>query len=244
MNKTTLYSLFCATALMLLPGCIPNYTSHSFKSLVKAVPFQEDREDVELRVQRLRAKDIAQLFDGRGSRLFRRTKLIYPIQISITNNSGCAWSIDPESISLDHIEHEQVAHYFYTSTGLSTLLSTLGLTASGVALFGCIVTDFFTHGALTQSVVGPLFLSSIGNGIFWASYRSLMYFHADKTNKIIAKDLAHKMLTKQLIIWPNQTVECLIFVKKKNFCSPFTITLHDPRYYQKPMVFEVALNMQ
>ena len=250
--------IFFAVVLLLLPGCAKKLTKPlRLRPLTSYLDHQSSNQGITLRVKQLSPKDCEQFLGIAAHRLFKRRhqrKPIYPIQLSITNNSHEMMALRPENISLKLADTKRVIRRLQTNsvvqvfgsivagflaTALIAAGSIFALSASGVVLLVVGSIQAFAPMAFlggSALVVAPAFLL-IGTPI--AS--TVKGIEATRQNQILQQEIKTTALRDSLLIDPYQTVDTLIFVEKKNYKQRFTISFTNPHNAQKKATFWVHL---
>jgi hypothetical protein len=247
--------------LLLLPGCAKKLTKPlRLRPLTSYLDHQSSNQGITLRVKQLSPKDCEQFLGTAAHRLFKRRhqrQPIYPMQLSITNNTHEMAALKAENISLKladtkrviaRLQTNSIVQVFGSITAgfLATVLiaagSVFALSASGVVLLvagsiQALAPMAFLGGSAL--VAAPVFLL-IGTPI--AS--TIKGVESHRQNKILNQEIRTNTLKNSLLIDPYQTVDTLIFVEKKNYKEKFTISFTNPHDDHQRAKFFVHLKEQ
>lgn len=242
-----------------LPGCTRKLTRPlRMRPLTSYLDYQSTYENITLRVKQLSPRDCEHFLGAAAHRLFKRRHMhppIYPLQLSITNNSAEQILLKPEDISLRLVDTRRVIKRLQTSsvaqvfgsvaagllvTALLTAGSVFALSASGVLMLVAgsmqAIAPFAILGG-SAFIVAPVFLL-VGTPI--AS--TMKGVEATRQNRILQHEIRTNALKTAITIDAYQTVDTLIFVEKKHYTETFTVTFsnpHDPS--EKKVTFLVHL---
>lgn len=258
MKGKKLITTILLAVLTLLPSCAKKLPkSLRLRPLTSYLDHQSTNQGITLRVKQLSAKDCEHFLGSSAHRLFKRhhqRQPIYPIQLSITNNTHELTSLKSENISLRltdtkrvirRLQKNSAAQVFgsiaagFLATALIAAGSVFALSASGVVLLiagsmQALAPLAFLGGSAL--VVAPVFLL-IGTPI--AS--TVKGIESSRQNQILQQEIKISALKENLLIDPHQTVDTLIFIEKKNYKQKFSITFADPDHNQQKVTFLVHL---
>lgn len=214
-------------------GClrVPGYESKPLSTLSGRFNTTSIKKYVTVRVKVMNKKDMNDLFGRRGAWLARhRRSSLVPIHISIENHGDRSLVLSPELISLGTASYQTVC---------DRMSSNGGMWAFGTLMFG------YPTGLLLG--LGGFFAIPIGSGIGSASLVNIGWaslvtgfsltvatpfvamgnaVRSAEANKELEVDLYQKMLKDNTVIRPYEHFETLIFVKRSELRSEFTVSLH------------------
>jgi hypothetical protein len=189
--------------------------------------YHETLKNVTAQVRILSPEETAELFDGHGIRLINKDRSIIPLKIQIHNSNTTALSLKESDVHLSLInigEESDSPWQSFTYTTRGALLGTLIGPAIASAL---VIGAALVIPSVSMSILGPVALgasiacSSLGGTIGYLYAQPAHYsVHHGPYEKIVRT-------SRELIVQPGQTKECLIFVPFKKLKQSFTITLTD-----------------
>ena len=167
-------------------------TQNPFNEIRLTNSSYQAKDNINVYCKLLTKKEGHRLFDGRGSRLLRKRKPIYPLYLSIENNSQRALILDPKAIGLKLINPELVAQRLYSHTSrrivLPLILGSIGAVttlyvAACISIIGAIgsIPAFIKAGYAGLGISGALAVGTPGI-------------------KVIGKDLMQSRLTMQFML--------------------------------------------
>ena len=126
--------------ILLLPGCkTPSYSLKPLQTAPSINTHTQTKDNVTVSVKQLTPDETKNLFDGRASRLLNKRKSIYPIYISIRNDSDHAILLNPAQISLKLATPDMIAQRLYSHTArriiAPLIIGMLGLGATFLGEF-------------------------------------------------------------------------------------------------------------
>lgn len=244
--------------LLFLPSCKdPEKGKLGMRPLTSLIDFEESKNEVMLRVKKLSAHDCDPILGPRSQRLFkkiRKRQPIWPIQISISNNSNKLISVKNGDISLKQQSYRSVAARLRKSSftqvfgtiasslligGFLALGSILALSASGILLL--------TTGSLSitapVAVIGSSALAAIPTFLLIGTpvLSTVRGIETSKGNKVIKQDIKNYALKDLIVIEPQQTADMLIFVAKPDFKEEFEVFVSNPEDASEKIKFQVFL---
>ncbi len=258
MKRNPLLLVFILGTISLFSGCKHRaLQSLHLRSLTSYLDYQKTQQGITLRVKRLCAQDCTSLLGEHAHRLFkkhRRRQPIYPIQISITNNTHTLAALDPKNIDLTLTDYHSVANRLHRNsfvqafgglvagilvTGLLAASSIFALSASGMLLviigsMKALAPIAICGGAAL--LITPFFLV-IGTPVV----STIKGVQTTQQNRLLKKEIKNHALKHALIIEPRETIDTLIFVEKRNYQEQFSITLANPENAQERIPFLVKL---
>lgn len=230
-SRITLGAL-CA-AILILPACGPSYQRKALMPLnEKAAQYEETKNGVTLRARQMNKREADCAFKGRGKYLYSANNPIYPIHVSVANNTAEPISCDPAHTTLTYAHPQEVAQRLQHNTALKTILIA-GVGTASIITLGAFLTVFILPIALwsTTALVSGFALwtgilvltpsASIYYGITWA-----------EDNKHIAHDVcaktAHcKTENGKVIIAPHDEFSYILFADGKSFKPQFDVTVNN-----------------
>ena len=218
--------------VLLMPGCKrPPYNPKSLQEIRLNNTSLQTQDNVSVHCKLLTKQETHALFDGRGSRLLRKRKPIYPLYLYIENNSAKTLTLDPHNVGLKLIHPELVAQRLYAHTSrrivVPLILGTVGagitfLAAAYISIIGAIG----SLPILIKSGYAGLGLS----GLLAAGTPYICYQQGNQaiaTNTLIYHDVMIKSLHKPMIIEPGASATTLLFVPHRGYHSYFILRLID-----------------
>ena len=117
-KKSNIFWLIGLVILGLLPACGPQYQVKRLSRRSKKYTQEcaEVKSGVSIAVRKLTYRETKRLFGKRSKKLLRRRNGIYPLHVTVANNSGDAWIVGPDSIDLDVMPPPLVADHLHTNT--------------------------------------------------------------------------------------------------------------------------------
>jgi hypothetical protein len=215
--------------LAALPGCFraPNFQIHSTTPLHKQnVNYIDNKNNVTLKVKELSNNEIDELFDGQGNKITCGRNSLRPIQIAVRNSSLKTWVLAASEINLRLSDIEDVFARLHSSP----FYRGISLFCSGNLIFRLI-------GTLYPVSLQAIAIMSLPISLISHQESAKIAYENTKREHI----LAQQSLTDELIIYPGQTINTLIFVRKNQYRSMFTLTLLNKRDYSEELVFKVKL---
>lgn len=242
-QKRTLFLLL--GSLLLLPSCHQSgYKSHSFAKISAVPAYSKSKKGICVSARCLSKAESKLLFDGRGARLWRRKKTIYPIYISIDNCTPNTYELTPGQIGLKLVCPDLVAARLQLHTA-RRVLSVFALGITGAAVSYCAAAYITLVGIIGgmpslikggYSMLGLTWL--LGVGAPFMSFHQRSYSQA--SNRSIYADIKDKALYNTRILEPGSCSEFLIFVHYKTPYCRFPMILID-RAHMSKLTFEVTI---
>ncbi len=241
-----------------LPGCKnPEKGRLCIRPLTALIDYYDSAQEVTLRVKKLDAHDCESLFGKRSQRLFkkiRKRQPIWPIQLSITNDTNKLISLKPSDISLPQMNYKQVASRLKKNSftqvfgtiasslligGFLALGSFLALSASGIIL---LATGSFSITA-PFAVVGSSALIAIPTFLILGTpiLSTVRGVQTSQANQIITRDIKNYSLKNQIVVEPYTTTDMVIFVSKPQYKSQFTVNVSNPEQAKEKITFQVTI---
>lgn len=232
--------------LLMVPACKQEYyTSHSLKQLVNSAVIPEKK--VEVTVRPLTNTETKSLFDGRGNRLLRKHKQIYPVLLSIQNNSDHTYVIDRRNIGLTLASPGQVTARLYSHTARriigSIIIGTIGTAATLFGGFYLIILGAIPAAGMPALIkagyvtLGLSGLIAVGTPTIGYQQGASAYQY----NCHLEQDVMDHTLIDPVIIEPHHQFSCLLFVPRRSYCSSFSVTLVDQNG-ANPLSFDCTLS--
>ncbi len=232
-----------------LPSCVktPKYRQKSLESLHTRFDYAAAKNNVMLRAKKLTKEENRKLFGIRGKALSRESNIpAYTIYLSIHNLSNKLYVLSPDNISLTLEPYQKIAKRMQSSTVVKAAGTLAGGTVASIitaggglyALFAgaAIGSTALVFGAKAALVAVPIIV--IGTPIA-AIIKSI---RATKINRKVKRDICDKTLHAEIVIYPGQQFDTLIFVKRLDYRTNFTITLHEEDNEEDILAFDVSLN--
>lgn len=228
---TALFLMPLASILLLLPGC--KQTAYNPKSLQEIhLPHTSYLSDhVNVTCKLLNKSETHLLFDGRGSRLLHKRRPIYPLLLSINNNTPTPLILDPRTIGLKLINPELVAQRLYSHTSRRIVAPFLiGTLFAGATFYtaACISILGAVGGIPALIKTGYACLGFSGAVAIGTPIYSYQQGHcASQLNTSIYQDVMSKSLHEPVTIEPGATHTTLLFVPHRAYNTTFAIRLVD-----------------
>lgn len=239
--------LIASLPLFLLPGCCkrqPYKPSPLIHLERHPTHYTQAQQGITLSIKNLSKAEAQTYFNERAGRLLRKRKPIYPLIVSVCNQSNKTFILDPKNITTDLVDPCKVASRLYAHTARrivgTILLGTVGaafsflgaayITIVGVlsAVPGVIKTGYALLGLSGFFVIGTPFIS------YQQGKESLTL------NYSINEDLFKKTLIQPLIIQPGLTHTFFLFVHHKAYKKVFSISFIDQETMQS-VCFDIDL---
>jgi hypothetical protein len=207
-----LYS-FCVLLPLILTSCGSKQKLQPKKNLknlsAAAADYAETKDGVTLRVKKYSNREEAsKILDKPLNKLPKGRKGVYPIQITIFNNSALPWTLSTDAINLETLNKEYVARLLCKNTTLPLFFKT-GLLVGG--FYAASLSLPYTPAIFVATCLGLFFIPGPTN--------------ARKYNTRVRHELAQVALPDELTMYPHQTANYLIFVDKRKFKPVFDVTL-------------------
>lgn len=234
--------------ILLLPGCKkPTYSPKSLSTIAANFEKNKHENGISISATYLNKSQVNGLFDRRGSRLLNKRKPIYPLHISIRNNSTDPILLDPANIGLALTDPHIVAQRLYSHTArrivTPLILGAIGTAATFVGGLYLIILGAIPAVGLPALVKAGY--TTVGlSGLFSLGCPFISYHqghNAIETNKMIDNDLMQKTLKEPVIIGPHSRYDGLLFVSRKSYVCNFSITVID-QATQKSLVFDMTVS--
>lgn len=256
-----IYNFFLLLALSLLPGCTKEkkIPIPRLRLLSSYIDYQETRRGITLCAKKLSVDDCKSLFGKRSKFLFkksRRKQPIYPIQLSIHNQTESPISLKPKNISLSLTPCKEVMGRVRQNTtlqvvgGIACTVLAASLLVAG-AVFALTSGGIFTalFGSMGASVAAPLIVVGLSAVIVTPFFlvigtpvvSTLKGVHSAQKNALVKKELDAKTLSTELIIDPDQTIDTVIFVSRPQYQKNFTVAFTQPNTTTQITTFCVDL---
>ena len=237
-NYTSVYGLLLGVGILMLPGCKrPHYTPYPLTQISLNNADSQTINDVTLSSKALTKLEAQTLFDGRGSRLLRKRKSMYPYYLTITNQNNHTMLLDPKNIQAKLTNPQAVAARLYAHTNRRILgWLFLGIAGATVSLFAAAYLTIVGAVGLMPSMVKGGYAALGISGIFAVGGPTLSYhqgYHALQTNDAIDRDVKNKMLINPIEIEPSQTITVLIFISHRIQAPSFALDLIDLQTKEK-----------
>lgn len=259
MNKHTISQLAIAMGLMLIvPSCKnPHKEALQMRPLAALIDYFDSAQGVTLRVKKLDKHDSGLLLGDRSARLFKRFRKrppIWPIQISLTNDTTKLVALKASDISLKQVDYKRVASRLNNNsftqifaTIASSLLiggflaagSFLALSTSGIVLLATgsfsITAPFAVLGSSALVAIPALLV--IGTPVL-STVRGVK---TAQHNREVRQEIKKYNLKEQVIVEPHQTVDMVIFVSRVDYKSEFSIEVTHPERGNEKIEFQVKI---
>ncbi len=244
--------------LAVLPGCKdPSKGRLGMRPLTSLVDYEASQEGVTLRVKKLDAHDCETILGKPSQRLFkkfRKRQPIWPLQISLTNNTNKLVAMKPSDISLEQLSYKSVSSRLHKNSftqvfgtiasslligGLLALGSVLTLSASGILL---LTTGSFSITA-PIAIIGSSALAAIPTLLIIGTpiLSTVRGVQTAQNNRVMKQDIKSYALKEQVVVPPYQTADMLIFVSKQNYEPLFSVKVTNPENAEEKITFNVAI---
>jgi hypothetical protein len=245
-SKQSFAFSFLLVSLLALAGCGPRYTKKAVVPLsTQSAHFQETKSEVTLRVAQLNSKQADELFDGRGHYLFneyRNRKAIYPIQLTIQNDSNDALILDVKNINLQLVSNDRVVKRMRYQGNFRAVniafFGTVFCIPIVAILFYCAPLGLLMGAGIS---ITTLFAGVAGGFLILTSTTSFVqHSQSKKANEQITQDINQKTFADQLIIEAGQQQEALIFADSRFYKKEFLVSL-ESQNSKETISFDVQL---
>lgn len=245
-------------AVTALPNCKnPHKAQLMMRPLAALIDYFDSSQGVTVRVKKLDRHDSGLLLGERSARLFKRFRKrqpIWPIQISLTNDTNKLIALKPSDISLKQVDYKRVASRLNNNSftqifgtiassllvgGFLAMGSFLALSTSGIVLLATGSFSFTAPFAILGSsalaaipallVVGTPVLSTV-RGVQTA-----------KHNKVVRQEIKKYSLKGQVVVEPRKTIDMVIFVSKPDYKPEFSINVSHPERGDEKIEFNVKM---
>ncbi len=227
------------------------------RPLTALIDYYDSAQGVTLRVKKLDTHDCESLFGKRSQRLFkkfRKRQPVWPIQLSITNDTNKLISLKPSDITLPQVNYKQVASRLQKNSftqvfgtiasslligGFLAIGSFLALSASGIMLLATgsfSITAPFAGIGISALAAIPTFLI-LGTPIL-STVRGMQ---TAQNNQMITRDIKNYSLKNQLVVEARTTVDIVIFVSKFQYKPQFTVNVSNPENAKEKITFHVTI---
>ncbi len=254
------YRIFSILILsfLLLPSCKdPAKGRLGMRSLTSLIDYQDYKGGVTLRVKKLDQHDCETIL-GKPSHLlfkkFRKRQPIWPLQISLTNNTNKLLAMKPSDISLSQLSYKAVSSRLHKNSftqvfgtiasslligGFLAIGSLLALSASGILL---LTTGSFSIMA-PIAVIGSSALAAIPTFLLIGTpiLSTVRGVQTAQNNKVMKQDIKSYALKEQVVVQPYQTADMLIFVSKPNYKPFFQVKIINPENAEEKITFKVVI---
>lgn len=247
LNFSSFYSLLAvASILFLTPACQKEtYKSQSFNRFTTSSA-QAPEKKVEVSVRPLTQAETKSLFNGRGNRLLRKHKQIYPLFLTIKNYSDHAYIIDPKNINLPLAKPSLIASRLYSHTArriVATMI--IGTVGTAMTLFGGFY--LIILGAIPAAGMPALIKAgyvTLGlSGLIAVGTPTVGYQQGASAytyNCSLEQDVMAHTLVEPLVIDAHHELSCLLFVSRRSYRTRFSITLVD-QTQANPLSFDIEV---
>jgi hypothetical protein len=237
MKRTILLGLTAAIALATLPGCVvQSYKPKELHHIKKAnIDYEQTVGNVTLRIKKFTETDCIEQFGSRCKRLMSGPQAVYPLQISITNDSSINLQLSKDDLSVKIVPPSVVASRIKNGVTPVVITALAGLSGAALSCCGLYHSCLNLAGGLMKFAVPYsgawttlFFISALGIPTFVIGTPLLIgaqIVENRHVNKKIARDLATKTLNDTLEIPAHTTTSTLIFTRKKHLLDPVLITL-------------------
>ena len=240
------YILMGCTLLLFTPSCKKyHYAPHPFDPLNKETPVNPGKK-VEVTVRPLTRIETKSLFDGHGARLLRKSKPIYPLYLSIRNNTDRKYTIDRAHIGLTLANPQQVAGRLYSHTARrvigTILIGTVGAVATLFGGFYLIILGAIPAAGMPALIKAGYITLGL-SGLIAVSAPTVSYQQGASTysyNCQLKQDVMAHTLVDPVVIDGEHEFSCLLFVPRRSYRTAFSITLVDQQG-GNPLSFDIEL---
>lgn len=245
-------------AVTFLPNCKnPHKAQLMMRPLAALIDYFDSAQGVTIRVKKLDRHDSGLLLGERSARLFKRFRKrqpIWPIQISLTNDTNKLISLKPSDISLKQVDYKRVASRLNNNSftqifgsiassllvgGFLAMGSFLALSASGIVLLATgslsITAPFAVIGSSALAAIPALLI--VGTPVL-STVRGVQ---TAKHNKMVTREIKNYSLKTQLVVEPHKTVDMVIFISKSDYKPRFTIGVSHPENGAEKIQFHVRM---
>lgn len=253
------YFLFFAAAVMLVvPGCKNQKKAPlMMRPLAALIDYFDSAQGVTIRVKKLDKHDSGLLLGERSARLFKRFRKrppIWPIQISLTNDTNKLVTLKASDISLKQVDYKRIASRLNNNSftqifgtiassvlvgGFLAMGSFLALSTSGIVL---LTTGSFSFTA-PFAVLGSSALAAIPAVLIVGTpaLSTVRGIQTARHNKVVRQEIKKYSLKNQVIIEPHKTVDMVIFVSRFDYKQTFTVAVSHPERGDEKIMFDVKM---
>jgi len=260
-SKNIGFSLLILVAL--LPGCGKQHRKpiKNLKPiLTHKADYQQTQQDITLKTKLLSKEEFKTLL--RKKRLNSFSKRTKAIQLSVTNNSKENWMLKREAINLEQIpykkmERQVIRYASWNGIGAGLKIALIGgvIASAGTAIIYYIAGSGFFAPWLLPVVVWespevPMLTASAvaATGACVSATSPIVAIKkATSTAELNAQNkirLQQMMLIEPLVIKPDTTETCIIFVRKRDYESEFEVGLTNVENKKEQLYFTVDLEPQ
>jgi hypothetical protein len=249
---------FLIASLLILPSCKNPQKAHlTMRPLAALIDYFDSVQGVTIRVKKLDKHDSGLLLGERSGRLFKRFRKrqpIWPIQISLTNDTNKLIALKASNISLKQVDYKRVASRLNNNSftqifgaiassvlvgGFLAMGSFLALSTSGIVL---LTTGSFSVTA-PFAVLGSSALAAIPAMLLVGTptLSTIRGVQTAKHNRIVRQEIKKYSLKGQVVIEPHTTIDMVIFVSRSDYKPEFTIGVSHPERGDEKIEFNVKM---
>ena len=257
-NSARYWIVFIPFILTLVPGCKKKSSLNPYlRPLTSYIDYQSTKQGITLRAKFLSARDCIPFLGNNAHRLFkrhRRRPAIFPIQLSITNNTNKLAALEPKDIDLRLTDYHNVAERLHRNSFIQAF--------GGIAA-GLLITATLAFGSIFALSASGMLLVIIGSikalapiAIFGGSallitpvflvigtpvVSTIKGVKTARHNRRIKNDIKEHSLKHALVVEPGETIDTLIFVQKNHYKDQFFVTFVNPENTEDRIPFHVRL---
>lgn len=229
MVRFNLFSVTLVALLICLPGCQKTSYMPYCLQHVDNVQNAQTQNGVRLQVKKLSRAQAQEVFNGKAGCLLRKRKPIYPLLLTLENNSQYAITLDPKNIPIKLVRPEVAAArlHFHTHRRVITSLL-LGLSTATVTFFAAAYVTIIGTISAVPSLVKTGYAALGLSALFAIGTPFIAYnqgVNAQSVNDAIDQEILSKSLGAPVIIYPNQSIKLLLFAHYSLPKQPFCIKL-------------------
>lgn len=226
--------LFLIPLFLLLPGCGPQYKSKSLASLSQnTAHYQETKDEITVQARLLNKKEINYIFSNKASRLLNGKSPIYPIEITITNNSKNVITCNPEDTDLAYAKPQEVVRRLQENTTRNTAfiaaasVGILALCTIGIGIVGLTLALSGISAGITGLGIG---IALCGGLLFLTPTASIFYKKSSVNfNKEVSRDISDKTISHIASLNPKEKLSFILFADGRLFKPSFLMNIDNQK---------------
>jgi hypothetical protein len=258
MNHKKIAVMLSLITLACLSGCIQQTkqqkTAKQIKSLTTdTADYTSTQDGLTVMVKAYTTEqEVTDLFGRRGKRLLKRKKAIYPVQVTVKNNTNTSFILNKKNINLSLVTQSTIIKRFYRNiTGINAIFLSIGSTiATGIILnhSGLMLSASYSLASLLSPLLNPItftFSAYIaGLTIMPIAIGTYTYYKIEQNAKAARKTIPNITLINSITCRPNQTINSLLFADAESFTPRFNITIKNTNEDEENYTFSINTEME
>ena len=206
------------------------------QSLAVSSVFNEVKDQVAVKVEKLDPQDCKKLFNGESP--INGKDPIYPIRVAFHNESDRAWGFNTEGVNLNLATEKELISKI-NKKGIINFLGT-GLCLGGVLIFGLCALSV-PYIVWLSCEIGYLSSGIVASSAFWFLFDVGAACGLYKGAKLLKNENAVSVNYDKSIFVTKGETEIMLFVKKSELKESFKITLFNAANSDEKITFDVKL---